>query len=306
MNAPKTATANYKLQHQITFQQTGIPGGVPWNVKVDGTDHAGPYSQWFDEFDFVDFSFQNPVPALTAGTRYAFVSASATTPLFVLSTGPVTATYKTQQLLTVQTSGLPSPNLSTITNSGTALGQANDTTPVATWIDNGTTLALAGDADVNGVDGTQYFAQTFAPVTPATLTAPFTTTLTYKTMKQLIQEALSGGGLSGPNAAGVGKALINHFDSVQASMGAHRYEPALGQLNAFVNQVQAQCCSPRPPGKALDPPTAKTLQLDAMLVYHAALCLGKGDLSARQMANDYAYYSNLVASLGGTVLPPCA
>ena len=107
-------------------------------------------------------------------------------------------------------------------------------------------------------------------------------------------------------AAWVGKALLNHFDAVQASMGAHRYEPALGQLNAFVNQVQAQCCSPRPPGKAIDAPTAKTLQLDAMLVYHAALCLGKGDLSARQMANDYAYYSNLVASLGGTVLPPCA
>ena len=77
MNAAKTATANYKLQHQITFQQTGIPAGVPWNVKVDGTDHAGPYSQWFRRVRFVDFSFQNPVTALTAGTRYAFVSASA-------------------------------------------------------------------------------------------------------------------------------------------------------------------------------------------------------------------------------------
>ena len=29
-------------------------------------------------------------------------------------------------------------------------------------------------------------------------------------------------------------------------------------------------------------------------------------LPAKQMANDYAYHSNLVASLGGTVLPPCA
>jgi len=190
-------------------------------------------------------------------------------------------------------------------NGGTTLGQANDTTPVATWIDDGTALALAGDADVNGVDGTQYFAQTFAPAPPATLTAPFTTTLTYKTMKQLIQEALSGGGLRGPNAAGVGKALINQFDTVQASMGAHRYVPALGQLKAFVDLIQAQCCSPNP-GKAIGAPTAKTLQLDAMLVYHAALCLGKGDLSAQSMANNYTYYSNLVTSLGGTVLPRCA
>ena len=29
-------------------------------------------------------------------------------------------------------------------------------------------------------------------------------------------------------------------------------------------------------------------------------------LPAKQAAKDYAYYSNLVASLGGTVLPPCA
>jgi hypothetical protein len=233
------------------------------------------------------------------------VSASKTTPLFVLSTGPVTATYKTQQLLTVRTSGLPSPNLSTITNSGTALGQANDTTPVATWIDDGTTLALAGDADVNGVDGTQYFAQTFAPTPPASLTAPFDTTLTYKTMKQLIQDALANGGLSGPNSAGVGKALLNHFDSVEADMGNHRYVPALGDLGAFVNYLQAQCCSPKP-GKAVSAPTAKTLELDAMLVYHAALCLASPQLSVQHMKDDYAYYSNLVASLGGTVLPRCA
>ena len=233
------------------------------------------------------------------------MSASATTPLFVLSTGPVTATYKTQQLLTVQTSGLPSPNLSTITNSVTALGQANDTTPVATWIDDGTTLALAGDAGVNGVDGTQYFAQTFAPAPPATLTAPFTTTLTYKTMKQLIQDALANGGLTGPNSAGVGTALLKIFAAVEADMGDHRYVPALGDLKAFVDLLQAQCCTPKV-GKTLKPPTAKTLQLDAMLVYHAALCLAAPQLSAQLMADDYAYYSNLVTSLGGKVLPPCA
>ena len=286
-------------------EPNGDSGGVPWTVNVDGIDHPGPYSAWFDEFHLVHFAFEDPVPALTAGTRYTFVSSTDSSPLFVLATGPVTATYKTQHLLTVHTSGLPGPNLTTITNGGTSLGTANDSTPLAVWVDDGTVLALAGDADVNGVDGIQYFAQAFAPVPPTTFIAPFETTLTYKTMTQLIQEALGGGGLSGPNAAGVGKALIKHFDAVQASMGAHRYESAVGELKAFADLIQAQCCSPKP-GKAIDAPTAKTLQLDAMLVYHAALCLGGGDLSAEQMANDYAYYSNLVASLGGTVLPPCA
>ena len=52
--------------------------------------------------------------------------------LFVLSTGPVTATYKTQHLLTVRTNGLPAPNLATITNGTTVLGTAGADTITAT------------------------------------------------------------------------------------------------------------------------------------------------------------------------------
>ena len=89
-------------------------------------------------------------------------------------------------------------------------------------------------------------------------------------------------------------------------MGAKRYAAALGDLTAFVNLVKANCCTPTK-GKALTPPTAKMLQLDAMLVYHSALCLGSssGQLSAKQRQDSYSYYTAIVTSLGGTVLPPC-
>jgi hypothetical protein len=304
MDAPKTATADYVLQHLVNFAQTGIPSGVPWNVTVRGTEHAGPYSEWFDEFSSVSFAFQDPVPGLTPGTRYKLVSASAASPLSVTANGTVTATYKTQHLLTIRTSGLPSPNLANFLNGTTVLGTANDSTPLQVWIDDGTTLALAGDANVNGVDGTQYFAQQFGPTPPATLTGPFDTTLTYKTMKQLIAGALAGGGIIGPNGAGVGAALIKQFAAVEADMGAKRYVPALGDLSAFVDLVRAQCCTPKA-GMSITPPTATMLQLNAMLVYHSALCLGKDSLSAKQMKQNYAYYQQLVTSLGGTVLPPC-
>jgi hypothetical protein len=306
MDAPKTATANYALQHLVTFDETGIPTGVPWTVRVRNVDHSGPYSEWFDEFSLVSFSFQDPVPALTAGTRYTLVGTSTTTPLEVTTTGSVTATYKTQELLTVHTAGLPSPNLTTITNSATVLGTANDATPLATWLDDGTSLSLAADANVNGVDGTQYFAQAFSPTPPATLNAPFETTMTYKTVAQLISDALENGGLTGPTASGVGKALRQQFAAVEADMGAKRYAAALGDLTAFVDLVKASCCTPTK-GKALTPPTAKMLQLDAMLVYHSALCLGSssGQLSAKQRQDSYSYYTAIVTSLGGTVLPPC-
>ena len=142
------------------------------------------------------------------------------------------------------------------------------------------------------------------PAPPATLIDPFDTTITYKTMAQLISDALANGGLTGPNASGVGKALTKQFAAVQASMGAKQYAAALGQLTAFVDLVKAQCCSPSA-GKALTTPTAITLQLDAMLVYHSALCLGSGQLSVKQQQQSYSYYSGIVSSLGGKVLPPC-
>jgi hypothetical protein len=305
MDGPKTATASYLLQHQITFAQTGIPGGVPWNVTVGGTDHAGPYSEWFNANTWVDFGFQDTVSGLTPGTRYKLVSVSEGSPLSVTSTRTITATYKTQYLLKVNTSGLPSPNLTTITNGSTPLGTANDSVPLQAWVDSGATLNLAGDADVNGANGIQYFAQTFAPAPPPTMTGPFETTLTYKTIAQLIQEALAGGGIVGPNGPGVANALTLQFAAVQADMGAKRYAAALGDLGAFVDLVTAQCCVPTT-GMSITTPTATTLRLDAMLVYHTALCLAGSTLKPKQLADDYAYYQRLVTSLGGNVLPPCS
>jgi hypothetical protein len=299
MNGPKTVTAEYVLQHNITFDQTGIPGGVPWSVTVDGITHTGPYSEWFDEFSSVSFSYQDPVPDLTSGTRYKFVGSDPTTPDFVLQTETVVATYKTQRLLTVNTSGLPAPNLTTITNGTATLGMANDVTPVAVWLDDGTVLALAGSADVNGVDAIQYFPQSFAPPPPATLTAPVTTTLTYETMDQIIQDALDSGGIYGPRAKNLPGQLQSQFDLAQSGMKEKNYPKALSALSTFITRIDTATPA------FIAPATAKTLELDAMLTYHAALCLASGHIPPSVAQKDYLYYVNEVEQLGGVVLPPC-
>ncbi len=299
MDGPKTAVAEYVLQHHVNFDQTGIPSDVPWTVMVNNVAKSGPYNQWFDEDSYVSFSYQDPVPALSEGTRYTLVSTSQTTPLHVTENITVSATYKTQQLLTIHTSGLPAPNLAEIMNGGSSLGTVNDATPLTVWLDDGTALALAGDSNVNGADGTQYFSQFFTPAPPATLTAPFTTTLTYKTMDQLINEALASGGMNGPGSSGIANALKKQFAAVQAGMKAQRYEPALGDLTAFINLTEAQR------GKAITLPTATTLELDALLVYHNALRLGvnAGQIAATEANHDYGYYLSQVLGLGGTPLP---
>jgi hypothetical protein len=159
---------------------------------------------------------------------------------------------------------------------------------------------------VNGADGIQYFFQEFVPPPPATLTSPFTTTAVYKTMAQLVDEALASGGITGPSAQGFANALKQKFNAVQHGMAVPKYAAALGDLKSFINSVQAQCCTPSA-GKEITSSLATTLQLDALLVYHNALCnaVADNEINPSKAAVDYAYYANLVSSLSGTVLPPC-
>jgi hypothetical protein len=305
MSGPKTATANYALQHQVVFDQTGIPAGVTWHVaSVDSpnestTSDVGPYTTWVDDGGTVSYAYESPV-AGAQGVQYVKTSSSPASPFSVNAATTVLATYKTQFRLTVQTSGLGS-NLTNVFNGATAIGTASDVAPLGLWIDSGTPLALKVDPNVDGAGGIQYFFQGFTPPPPATMASPFTTTATYKTMDQLIAEAIASGGIFGKGADGIANALTQKFAAVQSSMGSQKYEPALGQLGAFVNLVQAQT------GKSITPPLSTTLQLDAMLVYHNALCKGValGQIGTTAKNKDYKYYADLVSSLGGALLPPC-
>lgn len=299
MDGPKIETASYALQHELTFDQSGIPSGVGWAVSVEGTTHPGPYSEWIDDGSSISFSFQSSVPDPSTTTRYMLASVTSTSPLVVTSGGVINGAYTTQHLLTVQTLGLPAPNRTTITNAGVPIGNANDTSAVSVWLDHGTALSLAGNADVNAIDGTQFFAQNFTPTPPATLVGPVTTTLTYATMNELIDGALASGAISGHGSAGLANAFDHEFDSAQEALSAAQYQAALASLRAFISSVDAQS------GASVTPETARSLELDALLAYHTTLCTAANELSAPQLSDDYAYYVQEVTRLGGTVLPPC-
>ena len=88
--------------------------------------------------------------------------------------------------------------------------------------------------------------------------------------------------------------------AVQADIAQGNHAQALLDLQSFVAHVQAQ------EGKHVTPALAATLQLDAMLVFHAELCnaIVAGQVNAATATADYSFYSGLVSSLGGTVLPP--
>jgi hypothetical protein len=299
MNGPQTATANYVLQHNLTFDQSGIPG-FPWTITVDGTSHSGPFSIWFDTGTSHTFTYQTPVPG-NAGTRYVLTGTSEASPLLATTTRTVIGTFKTQHLLTVNTTGMPAPNLTHITNSTVVLGTANDSTPLGVWLDDGTVLALGADANVNGAGGIQYFNQGYQVAAPPTLLAPFVTTVKYETISQIIADLLASGALSGPGADGQANAFNQQWNAVQADMAAHHYAAALGDLDGFFGHTQAQS------GKKLSTAAAQTFLLDGSLVYHNALCLAAsaGQITVTQETADYLHYRSIVLGAGGTPLAPC-
>ena len=304
MTGPETATAFYSLENKVMFTQSGIPEGVPWNVTVNGGANPGPFSDWFDVGSSLSFSFPDIVPSPTdPDTRYALTGTSIPSPLAVSSgsdTAPVIAYYTTQHLLTIDSSNLPDPNLSAVTNNGVTLGSVDDTAPLQVWLNDGSSVSLDADSVVNGVDGTQYFLAEINPLPPTELTTPFTTTITYETMNQVINDAVAQGGISDHGSNGISNSFKQQFGKAQTAIAAKRYSDALGALTAFVNHVAAQN------GKKISPATASKLQLNAFLVYHNALCLGAGSLTGTHVSNDYAYYAQSVMRLGGTVLPPCS
>jgi hypothetical protein len=289
--------AIYTTQYFLTVQATPQAAAI--------ADASLTPSAWEDSGSSVSVSTDSEI-VLDANNRYAFDhwsgDASGTAPLTaILMDGPKTATanYVLQHLLTVNVSGLD-VNSTTITNGAITLGTASASAPLVVWVNDGP-LALDASANVNSPDGKQYFFQGFSPAAPAKLTAPFTTTAQYETIAQLIADALANGGISGSGAGGQADAFTQQFAAVQTNMGGHTYAQALSDVRSFISHVQAQS------GTKVTTSTARTFQLDALLVYHNALCLAgaAGQIIPATAAADYTFYSNLVASLGGTVLPPC-
>jgi uncharacterized membrane protein YgcG len=114
MDNYKTVMANYWMQYNVTFKQSGSSGS-PY-VTVDGTEHQLPYSLWLDKDSSHTFSYQSPVSGGT-GVRYVLDYASYTSPFTVSYATTITAYYTTQFYITI-TSAHGTPTQSQWVNEG--------------------------------------------------------------------------------------------------------------------------------------------------------------------------------------------
>lgn len=99
MDGPKTVTANWKIQYQVTFEQTGS-GATTYVTYIADTDpiEAVPFNIWVEAGSTLTFSYDEIVND-GQPTRYVLVSVDQTSPLTVNEPVTITATYKTQHYL---------------------------------------------------------------------------------------------------------------------------------------------------------------------------------------------------------------
>jgi hypothetical protein len=99
MDSPKTVMANYWMQYNVTFVQSGS-GGSP-HVTVDGVEYQLPYSLWLDKGSSHTFSYESPVSG-DLGVQYILSYTSPyTSPFNVSYASTITGYYTTQFYITI-------------------------------------------------------------------------------------------------------------------------------------------------------------------------------------------------------------
>ena len=101
MDGPKTATANWKTQYQVSFAQTGsaVAPTVTYTANTDPTT-AVPFDVWVLAGSEISYAYQDPVPG-ASGVQYVLTGVDPASPQTVNGPLTITGTYKTQFKLTV-------------------------------------------------------------------------------------------------------------------------------------------------------------------------------------------------------------
>ena len=123
MNQPRSITADFVEQYQLTFNQSGISGAdadaSTTIVTVDGSPKtfATPlFSAFFDSGSTVTYNYAPMVASTVAGKRYALTTPSPTpaSPITVSAAATITGTYKAQYEQTFAQSGLAADATETV------------------------------------------------------------------------------------------------------------------------------------------------------------------------------------------------
>jgi hypothetical protein len=137
MNGPKTLTAVYNTQYQVTFKQTGsaVAPKVTYHIE-SGMDiqSTAQFSVWVNNGQQMTYSYESPV-AGAAGTQYVLADTSSTSPQTVNSALDITGNYKTQYHVTFTKTGLDGTSTGTVLTVD-AVTKTEAQLPYSDWCDS--------------------------------------------------------------------------------------------------------------------------------------------------------------------------
>lgn len=113
MDKAKTVTANYVVQHLVTFNQTGLDSSaVGTTVTINGgpkTFSDLPFSMWVNESDIITYSYSSIVSSSEAGKKFILIGVTGpASPITVTESVTVIGDYKIRYEITFGQSGVDS------------------------------------------------------------------------------------------------------------------------------------------------------------------------------------------------------
>jgi len=190
VDKPKTVTANYVVQYNITFAQSGVESDFTGTVvTIDGVDYnvaSLPVSFWWDSGSTHDFAFHSPLLVSSGLKRYLWTSTAGLSnqqsdTITVAGSGSVTGNYKTQYLITFQQTGLDDSAVDTVLTVNGVPKNFSDL-PLSMWVDNGSTITYCYSSLISSSVSGKRFAliDVSGPPSPVTVTDALTFTGNYK------------------------------------------------------------------------------------------------------------------------------
>jgi len=223
IGADTTITGTYKVQFQVTFDQTGLDGTATGTVVTIGavtkTKAQLPFPDWFDSG--TTYSYSDPVASSTAGKRFRLDSVSPASP--ITGPGTVYGNYVVQFQVTFDQTGLDADATGTVVTIGGSVTKTKAQLPFTDWFDSGTTYSFS--SPVSSSDSGKQFRLDSVTGQGSPISTSGTITGNYKTQYQI---TFGQTGVGGDFAGNIVKVDGNDYSSLPHSLwldqGDHTFE----------------------------------------------------------------------------------
>jgi len=187
-----TIIGHYKVQWQITFDQTGLDSSATGTVvTVDGVNKAYPdlpFSKWVDDGTVVVYTYANPISGSSPEKQFELISVTGpASPVVVSANTVVIGNYQLQWQITFDQTGLDSSATGVVVTVD-GVSKAYSDLPFSKWVNDGTTVVYSYSNPVSSSTSGKHFnlsSVTGLP-SPVTVSSSVTVAGNYVTQLELV------------------------------------------------------------------------------------------------------------------------